>query len=198
MTTPRLVLGTLVVACSLGPSTAVAQENWGMSISGGAGIEDFVDADMRATTGVAGTWGVRYQVGTRTPIGFEAAYLGTAQSIDAIGLDADAILLGNGVEAVLRINLIPDAAVQPYAFMGAAWRRYDLANIGTNTSSVAPGDDVFELPTGAGVAYRRGGLVADLRLGFRIATEQDLMPERQGEFIPLHRWSAFAAIGREF
>jgi hypothetical protein len=154
---------------------------------------------MRDTTGVAGAWGVRYQVGTRTPIGVEAAYLGTAQSIDALGLDTDAILVGNGFEATLRLNLMPESAMQPFAFMGAAWRRYDLTNIGTNTSSVGAQDDVFEVPAGAGLCYRVGGVVAEVRLGFRIATEEDLVPmTTPGVATPMHRWSAAASVGREF
>ena len=63
------------------------------------GVLDFARDDLPDMTGTAGSWDARFQSGTRCYLGFEAAYLGSAQSIDAIGLDQDATLLSNGVGA---------------------------------------------------------------------------------------------------
>jgi hypothetical protein len=170
---------------------------FGMVISAGGGVEDFTDPGMRDTTGVSGVWDVRFQLGTRFPLAIEAAYLGSAQTIDAIGLDSSAVLLGSTLEAAVRLNATTDQAMQPYLYAGAAWRHYQLTDVDTNTSAVADTDDVVEIPFGAGIAYRFRGFVADARLGVRLAGDQDLLPASDGGFQTMHRWGALARIGYE-
>src|SRR5690606_16351422 len=62
-------------------------ERWGISISLGGGVSGFVEDEMRDTTDDGGQWDVRVAAGLRGPIALEASYLGSAQSIDALGLD---------------------------------------------------------------------------------------------------------------
>jgi hypothetical protein len=187
----------------LGSSQARAEEpglltDWGMSVRVGGGFEDFNDDAMQDTTSACGVWDVRYQLGTRTPIAFEAAYVGSAQSIDAIGLDTDAILLGNGVEGAIRFNPLIGYPVQPYLFAGAGWRHYDLTNIDTNTSDVAGADDVLEIPVGGGIGYTLRHVVLDARFTYRAASEADLIPAGDGTYQSLDRWGASASVGYEF
>ncbi|KAB2898081.1 MAG: porin family protein [Kofleriaceae bacterium] len=171
----------------------------GLALTVGGGVSGFTNEEMRDTADVGGTWDVRAAFGTRSPIALEAGYVGSAQAIDAIGLDTDAVLVGTALEGLARVNLLPEQRINPYFFGGAAWRRYDLTNADTNTSDVVETDNLLEIPVGAGVSYRIAGFVADLRGSFRIATEEDLIRTDVGEESPkLHTWSASAKLGYEF
>lgn len=171
---------------------------WGMAVSAGGGVMDFAGDSARDITGTAGQWDARIAFGTRQPIGFEAAYIGTAGSIDAIGLDSDAMLVSNGAEGLLRVNFVP-GVVQPYAFGGVAWRRYDLTNTDTNTSDVIGQDDVLEVPLGLGIGFRTGSLILDARAAYRVATDEDLIPnEDQTGFSTLDSVNISGHVGVEF
>jgi hypothetical protein len=177
---------------------------YGLAISAGGGVSGFTDATARDTTNTGGGWDVRAVIGTHSPLAAEVSYIGSVQSINALGLDNDARLLGNGVQADLRLNATTNAALQPFIFAGAAWRRYDLTNTNTNTSDIADSDDVLEVPVGAGIAYHTMGVIIEARGEFRAATSADLMPslgndvtQNSGE-ASLHRWGANATIGYEF
>lgn len=172
---------------------------YGLSLMAGGGVSGFTDETMRDTANVGGTWGVRAALGTRSPIGIEAGYLGSAQAVDALGLDSDAVLLGTALEALARVNILPEQRVTPYFFGGAAWSRYDVVNAETNTSDVSDSDNLLEIPVGAGVSYRFADFVADVRGEFRVATGEDLVRADIGQDAPtLHRWSASARLGYEF
>ena len=56
----------------------------------GGGFEDFTNSTLQNMTGGAGTWNARFVAGTRQYIGVEAAYVGSARSIDALGLQSNA------------------------------------------------------------------------------------------------------------
>ena len=175
-------------------------ERYGVGFVIGGGVEGFTNDSMRNSTQDGGNWDVRAIFGTRDWVGFEAAYIGSAQSIDALGLDNDALLVGNGAQANLRLNLTKDSLVQPFAFAGAAWRRYNLRNVSVNTSDVRDSDDVLEIPMGVGLAYKYQGFMIDARGEFRAATGEDLMPSltSTGERAEMHRWGVNANIGYAF
>jgi hypothetical protein len=181
---------------------------YGIAIAAGGGTSGFVNDEMRGATNVGGDWGVRLSVGTRSPLAFEGSYIGSAQSIDALGLSNDALLVGNGVQGALRLNATVDMAVQPFVFAGAAWRRYDLS-ADTNTSALDDVDNVYEFPVGVGIAGRYAGLMLDLRGEFRPTIGNNLMPELfasdepfenvgNDNFASMHRWGVNASIGYEF
>ena len=176
---------TLVAALILAlPTVAFAADKpesklifpMGMSADIGGGVRSFIDQDARDFTKPGGTWTARLVVGTRSYVGAEAAYFGSAQAIDAIGIDNKAMLLSNGVEGLLRVNVLT-GTWQPYALAGVAWRRYSLQNTQANTSSVLDSDDVAEIPVGVGLAYRTGGFIFDLRATYNNAFGQRLMPQ---------------------
>jgi hypothetical protein len=178
---------------------------FGFAISAGGGVSGFTDNTARSATQDGGGWDVRATFGTRSPIAAEISYLGSAQTIEALGLDNNAVLLGNGVQANVRVNLTTDTDVQPFLFGGAAWRRYQVTNTDSNTSDVADDDDVLEIPVGAGLAYRYRGLIIDMRGEYRRTTQEDLMPSltQDGPFASdsqaeLHRWGVNANVGYEF
>jgi len=175
-------------------------ERYGIGVVLGGGVEGFTDQTMRDTTNVGGNWDVRAIFGTRQYLGFEAAYIGSAQGINALGLDTNAVLVGNGVQGNLRLNFTKDNLVQPFAYAGAAWRRYDLQNADFNTSAVNESDDVLEIPMGVGLGYKYRGLLFEARGEFRATTNEDLMPSLAGndDFAKMHRWGANANLGYAF
>lgn len=187
------------------PMTAVATTNepWtlrriGLGLTAGGGVEGFTDGTMRDTTTAGGNWFVRATLGTKQVIGVEAAYFGSAQAIDALGLDPDAVLIGNGVQGNVRINATTDSEIQPFLYGGVAWRRYDITNSSRNTSDINDKDDVLELPVGIGLAYKHQGFMLDARGEFRGAFYEDLVPTGGTTAADLHRWGFNANLGYEF
>jgi hypothetical protein len=172
-------------------------ERWGIGVSIGGGVSGFTDDSMRDTTDDGGEWDVRVTMGLRLPIALEASYIGSAQSIDALGLDSDAILVGNGLQGALRVNLL-DFNVQPFVYGGLAWRRYSLANESFNTSDVANEDDVLEVPVGVGVAWKYKGFMLDARGEFRWASQEDMIPDARLGNTDMHRYGASANLGFAF
>lgn len=164
----------------------------GMSIIAGGGVAGFLDGDVTDLTNPAGIYNLRLTYGTREVVGIEAAYIGTAQSIDALGLDSDALLISNGVEGLVRYNVNPRGEWQPYVAAGVGWRRYDVRS-DSNTSNVLEEDDVVEIPAQLGVAFRRKGFVLDTRAGYRHVFNNDLLGTQA-----LHTWQTNVNLGFEF
>ena len=191
-------------------TTMVGQESYtpwydryGIGLSVGGGVDDFVSDSFRNTTSTGGSWNVRATFGTRSYIAGEASYIGSAQSIDALGLDSDAVLVGNGLQGAVRINVLPNFAVQPFLYGGAAWRHYELSDTNFNTSDVQDSDDVFEVPVGVGVAGYIAGFMADVRAEYRGAWDSDLIPRLQGDddnaiVGEADRWGVSGSIGMSF
>jgi len=147
----------------------------GMELQVGGGVEGFMDKDATAVAKAGGDWTARLVVGTRSHIAGEAAYTGTAQNLDALGVSDKAVLMSNGLEALARVNILT-GAWQPYAIAGYSWRHYRVTNTAVNTSSVAESDNVNAIPVGAGLAWRAGRFVTDLRLTFQGAFGKELIP----------------------
>lgn len=164
----------------------------GMSVDVGGGARSFISQEARDVTKPGGLWTARLVVGTRSYIGGEAAYFGSAQAIDAVGLQHSAFLLSNGAEGLLRLNAMT-GAWQPYALAGAAWRHYSLANTDYNYSDVESTDDVVEIPVGIGVAYRFNRLIVDARAMYNNAFGTRLIPDTN-----ISALSVAAKIGFEF
>lgn len=198
-----LLSALLLVSLS---SPAQAQEkadgfidDWGLAFGVGGGVADFTGDAMRDMTSTAGAWDARLVFGTHKIFGIEAGYAGSLQSIDSLGLDNNALLMSTGVDAAVRIHLLP-GDYQPYAFVGAGWRRYDLTNVDTNTSSVTDTDNVVEVPFGVGFAYTYEHLTFDVRGSYRPTLDADLVvPVAAGEDSPkLDTFQVSARIGWEF
>jgi hypothetical protein len=163
----------------------------------GGGVSGFSDDTMRSTTDDGGTWTARVTLGVDTPIGFEASYIGSAQTIDALGLDDEAILVGNGVQGAVRLNAPLANDVTAFLFGGLAWRRYDLVNADVNTSVVRDSDDVGEVPLGIGIGGDVDGLAIDLRAEYSIAFDTDLVPSlnRANSDADMDRWGVNLSLG---
>ncbi|HSK03446.1 MAG TPA: hypothetical protein VK932_19475 [Kofleriaceae bacterium] len=175
----------------------------GFSLSLGGGVAHFTDDQMRDTTGIGGTWALRAAIGTKTPFGVEASYIGSAQEIDALGIASDAVLVSNGLQGALRLNAAIGAPVTPFLFGGAAWRRYSLANTNVNTSAISDKDDLFEIPVGLGIGGSFLGLGFDIRGELRYAFAEDMVPEFEagrdtGGNADMHSWGVNATLGFGF
>lgn len=166
-------------------------DKMGLVIALGGGVQDFTESTARETTGFGGTWDVRVIGGTNMLIGGELAYVGSAQSIDAVGIDTDADLIANGLEGAVRVNILR-GRLQPYGLAGVGWRNYNLSS-DLNTSDIADDDNVFEIPLAAGVAYSIGHLMLDTRFTFRPTFADDLVPDGR-----LHTWSLTGRAGYRF
>ena len=177
---------------------------FGTSVQVGGGAFGFTDSSTEDFMDVGGSWTARLVFGTRMPIALEAAYIGTANNISALGLDDSAFLMSNGAEANLRWNILStlfstsiDAGyghIDPYIFGGVAYKRYSLANDDFNTSSVNDSDNVGEVPFGGGLAWMIGGFAIDARGEYRVAFSDDLL----GENNALNNWNVSGRLGWEF
>jgi hypothetical protein len=171
-------------------------EGPGASLSAGGGVFGFTNETVQdATTDVGAAYQARLHLGTNTPLGFELAYIGTAQNLDALGVEDDAFLVSNGGEAGLTLGIPIFNMIHPYAYGGAAWKRYDVVNTDTNTSAVADDDDVFELPLGGGLMWDIGQVILDARGVYRWAFEEDLIA---GGDEGLDNWDVTLRAGMEF
>lgn len=182
----------------------------GAAILIGGGVTDFANNEMDNLTDPGGEWDVRAAVGTRSYIGFEAQYLGAAQNISALGLDADAALVKTGLEGALRVN-VPltrerhareKLVVIPYALGGLGWNRFDVVNDSFNTSAVSDSDNIMTLPLGGGVAFSSHGFMFDTRFLYRFSYGEDLLAVPGAGQASIDRdlasWSANAMLGYEF
>jgi hypothetical protein len=164
-------------------------------------VVGFVDSGTRAFTNPGGSWEARMTFGSRFPVAFEAAYVGSAQGIVALGLSSNAILLGNGGEATLRINFTT-SRLQPYLFGGGGLTRYQVTNAAVNTSSVRSSDDVVTVPTGVGLSARLSReFFIDVRGTYRFTFDDQLFATASALSgtgnAGLDSWSAIGRLGFE-
>jgi hypothetical protein len=173
----------------------------GMSIQAGGGVTNFAAQSARERTNVGGYWDARAVIGTRAYVAVELAYVGNLAPIDGQGLDPNAVLLGQGAEADLRLQapfFTPAGAlVEPFIFGGGGWMHYRVANAEFNASDVRETNDVATIPFGAGLAFGYRGFLADARFTYRQTFNEDLFPVPDGK-TDLQNWSAGAMLGYEF
>jgi len=176
----------------------------GASLLVGGGAFDFSRNLARSETDMGGYWNVRAIFGTRNFLGLEAAYVGSMQGINVLGLSSNASLVGNGAEGALRFNVPVQmnrgmSLVEPFVFGGAGWSRYTVVNSTTTTASINDNDDVLTLPFGGGLAFGHRGFFADARFTYRPTYYNDLLRgSNAGSSARLDSWGAGAQLGFEF
>jgi opacity protein-like surface antigen len=162
----------------------------GMTAEIGGGVGGFLDSRATTETTEAGLWNARVSAGSRSHFGGELAYIGSAQTINALGTASNTHLIGNGLEGDFRFNFLT-GMWQPYAVAGVGWTHYGIQNAVTNTSDFTDSSNVVEFPLGAGVAWRYRGFVADGRLAFHPSAGSQLP-------MNLSTWDLGARVGFEF
>lgn len=187
---PVVVIGAMGYLCG----SASADDPQSYSVVAGFGVETFVGSHMRDVIGSGPVWTVRGVVGHPESVSIEVSYVGSRQPIN-IGGDT---LVGTGALGLFRINVYPDARVDPFFCIGAGWARFSVS--GRTDGSLLPAhDDVIEIPFGLGVAYRRGAFIADLRAFYTAVSAPDLlpnpMPEGSEDSYMMHRLGVTADVG---
>ena len=168
---------------------------YGSTVMLGGGVMNFTGA-ARSAAQTGGSWDLRLGWGTRSILGFEAAYVGSANKMSVSGLDPNTMLLGTGAEGALRLNApFPgrDALIEPFGFGGLGWTRFDLVNDDFNGSNVREKDHVMTVPVGAGLALASRGFMVDARYTYRFVYREDLIGNTN-----LDNWIISANIGSEF
>jgi outer membrane protein OmpA-like peptidoglycan-associated protein len=174
----------------------------GLGLQVGGGATGFWGQGTRNFVGTGGTWEARLTVGMRQPIAFEAQYIGSAQSINALGLESNAVLIGHGAEGHLRINFTA-SRVQPYVFGGAGWMNYAIHNTTITSSTLERSDNAITLPFGIGVTGRiKKAFLVDVRGTGRATFDDGLLKAEAATgnvgAVRLHSWNASANVGYEF
>lgn len=170
----------------------------------GGGITQFTDRAVRDTVSpVGGLWSLRAGIGENFPVGLEVGYIGTADQIRSLFGPRTAALFGTTFETDVRLNTMPGYELDPYAFIGIGWTHYSVNDGAFSLASagISSHDDLLEMPVGAGLAYRIGDIIADLRATYRGTTDSNLIvsidsPSRQ--YASMHTWDATLALGYEF
>jgi outer membrane protein OmpA-like peptidoglycan-associated protein len=163
----------------------------------GGGVFEFADAETRVFAETGGAWTVRILILPRSVLSAEIAYVGSAQEIDALGLDSGAALVGTGVEAGLRLNAVGSGDINSYVFGGVGYTRFSLENADFNTSNVQDSDGVLIVPFGVGLSLPVTETVAlDIRGLYRAAFGEELIPieDPDGDENDLDSWSAVAQV----
>jgi hypothetical protein len=167
----------------------------------GGGVTNFTDTQVRDRTNLGGGWDVRLIFGTHSWIGLEAAYNGSVNNLNAVGLSGDTKLLGTGVQGLARVNFTRNTPFQPYIVGGAGWKHYALAGDKFNVSGIRNDDNVAEIPMGGGLAYHAHGFMMDARGMYNYALNTSLFtPTGQSgsNGAQLHNWGARVNLGFEF
>jgi hypothetical protein len=173
---------------------------FGESIQVGGGVTNFLADATRDATNVGGYWDLRATFGTRSFIGGEAAYVGAAQGVRALGLDNGAYLAQNGVEGALRLNMpIEKGAflLEPFVLGGIGWAHYGIQSANFNNSSMKDTAEVLTVPVGGGFAFGYEHLILDGRFTYRPAFNDDLMTAGNSS-AGLQNWTAGMTIGYEY
>ena len=141
------------------------------------GVIGVVGGGVTAAGGDTGPmWDARAVVGSRLPLAFEVAFLGTG--VPSHGGSLDTRML----DATVRLALRPRAAVTPYLFGGIGWAQREL--VGAMTPAMPIDTSAASYPLGVGVQVRgKSGVVVDVR-GARHAGA-------------LETWEAGASVGIE-
>jgi len=193
---PPVVVEVPPAARPLGPASRV-----GVGAQVGGGVTGFTDKEARQVTDPGGQWEARLSVGTRLPIALEGAYVGTAQNLEVGGLNQQALVVGQGAEGDVRIN-VGTLKVQPYIFGGFGWTRYEVMQANGATAGIADVDNTLNVPMGAGLDFRVSqSLLLDLRGNWRWTFDDELLDgayNGTGKTAKLHNWNASAHLGWEF
>jgi outer membrane protein OmpA-like peptidoglycan-associated protein len=177
---------------------------FGWALMAGGGYQDFTKDNMRDVTQGGGYWDARFIGGTNSIIGFEAAYLGSARSINMLGATANnPTLVSNGFEGTVRINApLRRGAhlVEPYGYAGLGYQYFNIQNYNSNTavqSSFSPNDNVMTVPVGGGLAYAYKSFIMDARAGWTATYYQELLNTGATDNT-LNAWSVGSKLGFMF
>ena len=170
----------------------------GMGVVIGGGITDFLTDRASDSVQTGPEWAARLNVGTRSFIGAEAAYVGSTNQVAGFS-GSQAQLMSHGVQGLARLNFTR-AAIQPYLGAGIGYRHYSLVNAppGTSaTSDIRDSADVAEIPAATGLAFRARGLILDARFNVGVPLSTPALRNLPSSAYAT-TWGANANVGFEF
>jgi hypothetical protein len=87
-----------------------------------------------------------------------------------------------------------------WSLFGAGWRHYDVVgeSFTTSDAGMSDSDDLLQLPVGAGLSYRRGGIIGDARFTYRPTLGEDMVLEPDGDYATMDSWGVTAGVGYQF
>jgi len=173
----------------------------GFAFQVGGGVTAFSRQQTRDTFGTGGYWDARAILGSRSFLGAELAYIGSARDATATGLSGGR-LLGNGAEAAGRVNLPIEQQrllVEPFLFGGVGWTYYQIVNADSNSSNIKGHANALSIPFGAGVSAAYNHFTVDARFTYRSVFDDKLVPLTGGDrdHEDLQNWSAGLTVGYE-
>jgi hypothetical protein len=185
------------------------QRGFGFAFMAGGGYTDFTQDDMRDVTAGGGAWDARFIAGTNSIVGFEAAYVGSARSINNLGVTANnPALVGNGLEGNVRLNApirVGGGAhlLEPYGFMGLGYQYFNISNYNSNTQALSSftssSDNTMTFPVGGGFAYAYKAFIADVRGGWTGVYYSDILRTNLGSTTnALNHWNVGGQVGFMF
>jgi hypothetical protein len=163
----------------------------GMAALIGGGVTQFFGSDATDRVQTGASYTARFELGTRTHLGAEFAYVGTTQQLRGF-TGNEGLLMSNGTEALARWNILT-GPVQPYAGAGIGWKNYRLRNIDAPVADIQGSADFAHVPAIAGVAFRAGGFVFDTRFTVAAPISPTLIERSR-----LVSWDASGRVGFEF
>jgi len=190
------------------PAAAATPPPWGSrfgwAFMAGGGYNEFTDNNMKSRTNGGGAWDARLVGGTNSILGFEAAYVGSAHTLDTLGLTSNTpTLVSNGVEGALRLNApirMHDSLLEPYGFVGVGWAHYTISNYNSNRGTVSDfnqSDDVMNVPVGGGIAYSYRAFIVDARAQWMPTYYNNLLPASSSTGT-LNQWGVGGQVGFRF
>jgi hypothetical protein len=169
-----------------------ADEHTLLGISLGAGTNGFIGAAARDVIGPGLGWEARVTTLDNRHVRAELSYLGSTQE----ALDASEITLRtHGLQATLRINVIPTWPVEPFFYIGVGVAR--LTALNDPTGMFGGTDYVLDNPFGLGGAYHYGRWVFDVRAAISVVTGAQIVTDETMESANLNRFSLRASVGVE-
>jgi len=187
-------------AASAGPLSSAPVVPSGLALQVGGGVTGFTREAARDTFKTGGYWDARAILGTRSFLGAEVAYVGSAREITAAGISSNTNLLGNGAEATVRGNLplqVGNLRVEPFVFGGAGWTHYQLVNNDFNRSNIKDNADALVIPFGTGVGLSYQHFSVDARFTYRAVFNDDMVPTNGDDHLDLQNWGAGLTVGYE-
>ena len=187
------------------PTKYEPPSRFGLAFLAGGGYQDFSNSNMRNLTSAGGAWDFRFVAGTRSIIGVEGAYVGSARGFQSLGATANnPTLISNGVEGNLRLNAPitkGNSLFEPYAIAGVGWSQYHITNYNSNTQALsdfsATNDNVMTVPLGAGFTYGYKALLLDVRGTYSPTYYNNLLQGANGNGT-LNTWGVGGSVGFGF
>jgi peptidoglycan-associated lipoprotein len=185
------------------------QSGFGWAVMAGGGYTDFTQDDMRDVTNGGGAWDARFIGGMNSIIGFEAAYVGSARSINTLGVTANnPALVSNGFEGNARLNIPIRVGggkhlLEPYGYAGLGYSYFNISNYNSNTQVLSSfgrsSDNTMTFPAGGGFAYAYKSFIADVRGGWTgVYYDNILNTNLSTNNNPLNNWNVGSQIGFMF